>query len=121
MNRGRNPKRSDPVCSAVFEAGELVPQDLELFQVPHDQRLVIQHHEVFFVVFCGTASPVAAAIEQQVAVEDRVFVESVMRAEPGAGLNFPGGGLLWLKQSVEFPCDLVIGGVLGCVYGDCIS
>ena len=53
MNRGRNPKRSDPVCSAVFEAGELVPQDLELFQVPHDQRLVIQHHEVFFVVFCG--------------------------------------------------------------------
>jgi len=37
----------------VFEAGELVPQDLELFQLPHDQRLVIQHHEVFFVVCCG--------------------------------------------------------------------
>ena len=53
MNRGRNLKQSDPVCSAVFEAGELVPQDLELFQLPHDQRLVIQHHEVFFVVFCG--------------------------------------------------------------------
>ncbi|MEY3228157.1 MAG: hypothetical protein RLZZ536_2776 [Planctomycetota bacterium] len=53
MNRGRNLKQSDPVCSAVFEAGELVPQDLELFQVPRDQRLVIQRHAVFFVVFCG--------------------------------------------------------------------
>jgi len=45
----------------------------------------------------------------------------VMLAEPRAGLNFPGGRLLWLKQSVDFPSDLVIGGVLGCVYGDCIS
>jgi len=66
-----------PGGSAVFEAGEIVPQHFELFLVADDQRLIVQHHEVFFVVFCGTSSPVIAAVQQQFAIEDGVFVVHV--------------------------------------------